>query len=327
VETIYVIRQTPLTSEVERGRRPLEAGGGVEGGGASGGGSAPAPAGVAGAEGTPSDGGAAAAETADPGALISELATAVEGDAAAAATGAAAEGAAGTNEATPTTAVDPSSLESVLNPGSGEGQYVHVPGRGWEMVAVNGGGAAGMNGSGASAEGGIDPAEMVTQQVIEVDAERLMLGEARYNIVVRPGDVIQIPLEVPGLVYLMGPGINRPGVFNLSSQGRTTVKQIVAAAGGLSAVAIPERVDLVRRVTATDEATVRINLRAIFEGVQPDFYLSSHDTLNFGTNIFASHLAVIRNSFRFSYGMGFLLDRNFGTDVFGPVQNQGQGGF
>jgi hypothetical protein len=39
--------------------------------------------------------------------------------------------------------------------------------------------------------------------------------------------------------------------------------------------------------------------------------------VNVGTSFWATPLAVIRGGFRASYGFGFLLDRNFGNDVFG----------
>ncbi|NBB82114.1 MAG: hypothetical protein GVY28_01785, partial [Alphaproteobacteria bacterium] len=44
-------------------------------------------------------------------------------------------------------------------------------------------------------------------------------------------------------------------------------------------------------------------------------YLKPDDTINIGTNLPAPWLAILRNSFRFSYGMGFLLDRNFGPSL------------
>ena len=36
-----------------------------------------------------------------------------------------------------------------------------------------------------------------------------------------------------------------------------------------------------------------------------------------GTTFWATPLAVVRNGLRATYGFGFLLDRNFGNDVFG----------
>ena len=46
--------------------------------------------------------------------------------------------------------------------------------------------------------------------------------------------------------------------------------------------------------------------------------MRSDDHIIIGTNFFATPLAVIRNGFRMTYGFGFLIDRNFGNDVFGP---------
>lgn len=159
--------------------------------------------------------------------------------------------------------------------------------------------------------------QMVTQRVIRVPVKPLLAGDARYNIVVRPGDVIRVPFPDAGNVYIDGE-VNRPGVYVLPTTGRLTLMRAVAAAGGLSGIAIPERVDLVRMVGDDAQAMVMLDLRAINEGTQPDVYLKPDDRINVGTNFWAYPLAVARNGFRMSYGFGFLLDRNFGNDVFGP---------
>ena len=161
------------------------------------------------------------------------------------------------------------------------------------------------------------PSELMTQRIIEVDARGLMNGIAQYNIVIRPGDIIRVPDVETGLVFLGGPGIARGGSYELPVNQQLTMKQLIISAGGLSAVGVPERVDLVRRLGPNTEATVRLNLREIFEGHQPDFFIKPNDMVNIGTNLPATLLAVVRNSFRVTYGFGFLLDRNFGNDVFG----------
>lgn len=160
--------------------------------------------------------------------------------------------------------------------------------------------------------------ELVTQRVIEVPTAPLMQGIAQYNIVIRPGDVIHVPSPDQGNVYLGGPGIARPGTYNLPFAGRLTLTRLVFAAGGLSSLADPNRVDLTRMIGTDRQATVRLNVKAIFEGTQPDIFIKPDDMLNFGTNFWALPLAVIRGGFRTTYGFGFLLDRNFGNDVFGP---------
>ncbi|MFG0257680.1 MAG: polysaccharide biosynthesis/export family protein [Phycisphaerales bacterium JB043] len=160
--------------------------------------------------------------------------------------------------------------------------------------------------------------EMVTQRVIEVPVDPLLAGDARYNIVIRPGDIIRVPGPDQGFFYLAGPGINRPGVYQLPSVGKMTLSKAIMSSGGLSAVAIPSRVDLTRMIGEDRQATIRLNLRAIAEGTHPDVFIKPDDMINVGTNFWAQPLAIIRNGFRFTYGFGFLIDRNFANDIFGP---------
>lgn len=166
--------------------------------------------------------------------------------------------------------------------------------------------------------------EMVTQRVIRVPVRPLVAGDARYNIVVRPGDVLRVPPNEAGNFYVDGQ-VNRPGVFTLPQIGKMTLQRAIVASGGLSQLAIPERVDLTRMVGPDEQATIMLNLRAIKEGTQPDVYLRRDDVINVGTNFWALPLAVIRGGFRTSYGFGFLLDRNFGNDIFGAPPTNVQG--
>ncbi len=164
---------------------------------------------------------------------------------------------------------------------------------------------------------------LVTQRVVRVPVRSLMAGDARFNIVVRPGDTIRVPRLPGGNIFLAGE-IARPGTYQLAKQ--MTLMRAIDAAGGLSQIGIPERVDLTRMVGEDRQATIRLNLRAIAEGTQPDLYLKENDRINVGTTFWALPLAVIRGGFRASYGFGFLLDRNFGNDVFGapPANRFGQ---
>lgn len=159
--------------------------------------------------------------------------------------------------------------------------------------------------------------ELFTQRVIRVPTQPLLAGDARYNIVLRPGDIVNVPPAPAGNVYVDGE-VNQPGVFNLPNLGRLTLTRALTSAGGLNGLAVPERVDLTRIVGRNEQATIMLNLRAIEEGTQPDVYIKPDDRINVGTNFWATPLAVIRSGFRVSYGFGFLLDRNFGNDVFGP---------
>jgi polysaccharide export outer membrane protein len=167
------------------------------------------------------------------------------------------------------------------------------------------------------------PAPLYAERVIEIPNKRLMRGESKFNVVIRPNDRIYVEPPASGVVYIGGE-INRPGVYNLPVNGKLTLSRLIDAAGGFGQLAIPDRVDLVRKVGDDREAIIRLNLGAIRQRTEPDIYLKPDDHIIIGTNWLATPLAIIRNGFRATYGFGFLLDRNFGNDVFGapPVNNQ-----
>ena len=152
-------------------------------------------------------------------------------------------------------------------------------------------------------------------RLLEIDYRDLIAGKSILNVIVRPDDFINVVPPPTGVVYIDGE-VSRPGPYDLPATGQLTLSRLVAAAGGLGPLAIPERVDLVRRV-GDREATIRVNLAAIRERSEPDIVLKSDDHVIIGTNFFAQPLAVIRNGFRMTYGFGFLVDRNWGNDIFG----------
>ena len=158
--------------------------------------------------------------------------------------------------------------------------------------------------------------ELMAQRIIEIPYNRLIQGDLIYNIIIRPGDVIKVPGTSAGQVYIGGQ-INRPGTYMLPGEKDLTLKNLVAAGGGMSELAIPQRTTLIRRIGTDQEAFIRLDLRKIFAGDHPDMFLKPNDQVNIGSNFFALPLAVIRNGFRMTYGFGFVLDRNFNLDVYG----------
>ena len=207
-----------------------------------------------------------------------------------------------------------STQQSIAAPAAG---WVYLNGQ-WVQVRSSGN----FTSSRASGASTSDEQQVMTQRVIRIRMDQLLAGKQSFNIVVLPGDVIRVPSTESGIVYVSGQ-VQRPGSYGIPGSG-LTLKQALTTAGGLADLAIPERVDLVRRVGKDQEATIRLNARAIFEATQPDLFLKSNDQINVGTNFWALPLAVIRGGFRASYGFGFLLDRNFGNDLFGaPPDNRG----
>jgi polysaccharide export outer membrane protein len=153
------------------------------------------------------------------------------------------------------------------------------------------------------------PEYETAQRVIEIDVSGLKRGDSRQNIVIRPRDVINVPVDI-GVFYLMGE-VNRPGVYGLNDR-EITLKQAMAIAGGLAPLAWPQRVEIIRREPGTDkQITIPVDLDAIFAGLQDDVLLKDDDIVNVGSHVVAPFLFVIRNSFRFTYGFGFVYDRNY----------------
>lgn len=197
-----------------------------------------------------------------------------------------------------------------------EGQWVEVPATGTASVAATGP-AAEATATAAATEGAatmeVDWAAAITegsrQRILRIPVRDLMRGDPRYNVVIRPNDKVYAWLGPVGEFYVFG-NVYRPGVFSLTGR-RITVRQAIAAAGGLGPLAIPDRCELIRRYNDNQEEIIRLNLDAIFAGTQPDVVLKPNDTINVGTNAAAPFMATIRNAFRMTYGFGFVYDRNF----------------
>lgn len=200
--------------------------------------------------------------------------------------------------------------------GGGPGSWVFLNGK-WVQATLTDTGSTATQPDGTPA-----PKKYIAQRTIRIRVKDLLSGNEKYNIVIRPGDVILIPAPNVGLVYMAGQ-INNPGAIALPPNGGLTLLRAIDSAGGMSSIAIPERIDLTRMIGTERQATIRLNGRAIAEQTQPDVYLKANDRINIGTNFWALPLAVVRNGFRVSYGFGFLIDRNFGNDVFGaPPDNR-----
>jgi polysaccharide export outer membrane protein len=164
------------------------------------------------------------------------------------------------------------------------------------------------------------PEYELSQRVIEIDVPALKAGDPRYNVVIRPRDLINIPVDT-GVFYMMGEVI-RPGVYSFGGR-EITIKQAIATVGGFGRLAWPSRCEIIRREQGTDkQITIPINVDHIFAGLEDDVLLRDNDIVNVGTDFIAPFLFVIRNSFRFTYGFGFVYDRNFADkDAYGAQIN------
>jgi protein involved in polysaccharide export with SLBB domain len=110
--------------------------------------------------------------------------------------------------------------------------------------------------------------------------------------------------------------VNRVGYFNMTGR-RMTLKQAIAAAGGLGPLAWPKRVEIVRRIGREKEEIAMVDFDKIASGEQPDIFIKPNDLINVGTHPTSRWRAILRNAFRGTYGFGFVYDRNFADRDFG----------
>ncbi|MHC4414834.1 MAG: polysaccharide biosynthesis/export family protein [Planctomycetota bacterium] len=195
---------------------------------------------------------------------------------------------------------------------SGGESFIYIEERG-EWVPVRAEAETAPREAGAATQ---PQAELIVERIIEIPYQKLKQGDGSYNIVIRPDDRVYVREPAAGVVYIDGE-IARPGVYSLPGIGRLTLSRLIAAAGGPGPLAIPQRVDLTRIVGENREATLRLNLAAIRQKTEPDLYLKPDDHIIIGTSWIATPIAIFRSGLRMTYGFGFLLDRNFGNDVFG----------
>lgn len=140
---------------------------------------------------------------------------------------------------------------------------------------------------------------------------------------IEPNDWIRVDPGPIGLYYMDG-HVARPGPYQLSGE-QVTLTQAVVAAGGFDQLAWPTRCEVIRRLDMDRQEITQWDLARIMDGKDPDFYLKPNDTVRVGTHPLAPLLATIRNSFRFTYGFGFVYDRNFADiDAFGADVNPKQ---
>lgn len=160
-------------------------------------------------------------------------------------------------------------------------------------------------------------------RVLLIPAEALRSGDPEVNIFVRAGDVIRIASGEVGVYYVMGQ-VGRVGTFAFNAEP-ITLKAAIAAAGGLSSLAWPDRCTVYRRL-GQREQMIQVNLDRIFAGLDPDFTIKRGDIINVGTHPFAPFLERIRGLTLpnpvSNVGYSFTYARNFAdVDSFSVKQN------
>ena len=111
-------------------------------------------------------------------------------------------------------------------------------------------------------------------ETIVIDLRQLA-REGKPNIVIQPGDVINVPPA--GLAYVLG-SVNKPG--SVPVKDNLTVSQAIAVAGSpVAGLAKPQNTTILRLNEQGQAVSIPVNLSAIIDQQEPDVVLKEQDVV------------------------------------------------
>jgi polysaccharide export outer membrane protein len=119
---------------------------------------------------------------------------------------------------------------------------------------------------------------------IAIDLEDLLVnGNPDVNIPLFPNDVVNVPVDTPMNIYVLGE-VMKPGRVQFHRSQNPTLLQALADAGGLTDRA--SRDVQVKRVLNGKESIIRKNYKRILSGQDPDVPLLDNDTIYVRESVF-----------------------------------------
>jgi polysaccharide export outer membrane protein len=123
----------------------------------------------------------------------------------------------------------------------------------------------------------------LTEQ-IAIDIEDLMVnGNPDLNLPLAPNDVVNVPMDTPIIVYVLGE-VMRPGPVQFRRSQTPTLLQALASAGGPTDRA-SKTVNIKRLVNGKD-TRISVNFRSIANGDKADVALQDNDTVVVRESVF-----------------------------------------
>lgn len=120
---------------------------------------------------------------------------------------------------------------------------------------------------------------------LSIDIEELMVsGNPDLNIPLAPNDLINVPIDTPVTIYVMGE-VMKPGKAQFRRSQTPTLLQAIADAGGPTDRAAKNAI-IKRTLTAGKQERLVINYRDIIKGKKPDVVLQDNDTVVVEESIF-----------------------------------------
>lgn len=125
-----------------------------------------------------------------------------------------------------------------------------------------------------------------TSKSLRIPIDDLILkGDPSLNIPLKPGDIVNIPIDMEVNVYVFGQ-VRSPGALKVKKSNIPTLIQAIAQAGGFSDRAAKRRVVLKRKNELGKEEEIKVNVKAIIKGKKEDIQLQEDDVVFVPETIF-----------------------------------------
>ena len=119
---------------------------------------------------------------------------------------------------------------------------------------------------------------------IDIDIEDLMVnGNPDLNLPLSPNDVINVPVDTPITIYVLGE-VMHPGTVQFRRSQTPTLLQALAGAGGPTDRASNKVV--IKRTVNGKEQTIPVNYKSILSGGRNDVQLMDNDTIYISESFF-----------------------------------------
>ena len=121
---------------------------------------------------------------------------------------------------------------------------------------------------------------------IDIDLRELMVnGNLAMNILIYPGDVVNVPADAKITVYVLG-AVRQPGAVQMSTSMPVTLLSAIANAGGPSESAKQSDIKIKRKNISGTENVIKANLKDILKGKVEDIPLFEGDIVTVPESFF-----------------------------------------
>jgi len=125
-----------------------------------------------------------------------------------------------------------------------------------------------------------------TSTSLHISIEDLFFkGDAKLNIPLEPGDIVNIPVDKDVVIYVFGQ-VKNPGALQVKKSNIPTLTQAIAQAGGFSDRAAKGSVLIKRRDASGKEVPIKVNVNDILKNRAKDVKLLENDTVYVSESLF-----------------------------------------